>query len=499
MNLAKKVCAAILVLMLLLCVACGEETVTKPPKKQVVIIKKPAATQTDTEEVDTEEEEEYEDEEEPEDEEADDSSDENDAPVVEKDKRPLYQKPLTSDSYTPEYKQSKIAWNGPTGYKIVYPDGNKTLMLSALQLRDYFKDEAGVTLEVVTDKTAKSAKEILIGNTNRKKTTLTEKEYKVVLSGDQLSFESGYWYGAIKAVDWFTAEKYEKGFATLIDGKYEVQTSMKRENGVYNLVWGDDFDGDTLNPRKWYRYRAMDAYGSLTFRLNFDEMYTNVKEGRLNMLANMVLDPRNKTLQYECPPAVTTRTTMNYQYGYMEILARYPVKAGAWPSWWMVSCKSDSPAWQQLGNMGNIFDTNFGIEVDILEYTNFQFNIHKWGEDAEGNATGVGHSSIGRGQSFYLDPETQSYEYHIYGYEWDDTTLKVFVDGEEANSFNHTASFDTNSDMEDFKNPAYPLFTHHLIPDAVPTDKSSFPLEFKVEYMRLYQKPGEGDFWVCQE
>ena len=55
-----------------------------------------------------------------------------------------------------EFDHEEIKWDGPEGYVIVVPAGNKQAKKSAVMLQEYYKAQ-DVTLQIVTDNTAPKA------------------------------------------------------------------------------------------------------------------------------------------------------------------------------------------------------------------------------------------------------------------------------------------------------------------------------------------------------
>ena len=60
-----------------------------------------------------------------------------------------------------------MTWDGPAGYTIVYPAGDKNAATAAERLSVYWKKTAGAALAVQEDSAAPTEKEILLGRTNR--------------------------------------------------------------------------------------------------------------------------------------------------------------------------------------------------------------------------------------------------------------------------------------------------------------------------------------------
>ena len=61
----------------------------------------------------------------------------------------------------------RVSWNGPKGYRIIVPAGNADMMKAAKVLQEYIKTKFNTSVDIAEDSVAKTAKEILIGVTNR--------------------------------------------------------------------------------------------------------------------------------------------------------------------------------------------------------------------------------------------------------------------------------------------------------------------------------------------
>lgn len=506
MKTVRRICALLLVIIMLLCTACGKEE-TPRRKKKVIVVRKPNSSQS--EDISSEDDylddmesetEQYEDDVESETEQyEDDDSDDVFAETSSKEKRSLASKStVVVEKVAPEYSVSQKNWDGPKEYKIIYPKGNLQLKHMALQLQNYFKTETGMSLAVLDDSATSGEKEILVGNTNRKKSKLKENEYAVTVSDGNLFFESGNFNGVVKAVKIFISLKYVSGKVNLLSGNYKFNSVMNRDSGQYKFVWGDDFDGNQLDPSHWNLTLQMDSLGQKSLVISSEKENICVEDGTLRISGTRAFDLKNKDVKYAAPYSVSTRYKMNFLYGYMELRARYPVKQGAWPSWWMTG-KCDSgpaaiayPSIDDLNNAGNILKTTFKAEVDILEYINCTPNIHKWYFEG-GKHTDI---NVVRPCNSLSLTEEDSYVYHIFGFEWNPKEIKVYFDGELYQTIDITVSYDSEDDMNDFQNPMEMMFNNHVQPSVVPSDHSSFPFDYYIDYVRLYQKDGEGGLWV---
>ncbi len=493
MSIVKKI--ACLILVLALCVSVGGCT---KKKKQIVIIKRPSSQVTDTTD-DTN----------------DDTNSEVDEEAYESDRELSDTGVVTDSNREIEYTVSPIAFNLTNEYTVVYPEGNIQLKQAAKKLVAYFEGN-GIKLSLVSDTSAAKDKEILVGDTNRMKSSLAENKYAVTVANNKLFFESGNFNGVVKAVSWFISFDYEKGKVNALTGEYEFVASMKRADGTYNFVWGDEFDGNALDTNKWDFSSSISAESS--FKLSRDPAAVNVSDGLLKMTAMRWFDPDNNQVQAIAPYTVEGKKFMNYQYGYLEMKARIPFNNGAWPSLWLSGSCRDGAVVSSLFNRGDIIPSNFSAEIDIIEYTTLQPNMHKWFYDDDSILELIkdlklvdsnNHSSYGgainanEGQmtksDLGLDPQ-QNYIYQTVGYEWTPNDMTIYLNGEKYFYYNWKESIqlDELNDMSDFLNPVFIRLNNHLIPKNIPSDFSSLPCEFFVEYVRLYQKPNTGGIWLAE-
>ena len=484
MSSAKKIMCLLLVLAM--CFAMGG---CKTKKKKVVVIKRPSNNVSDNVS-------------------SDDSNDDivQDAYISDRelaDKEGVYQEVIA-----PEYTVSAVAFKLTNDYTIIYPKGNEQLRQAAEKLSSYFSNN-GIKIGVSDDAETAKGKEILLGDTNRKKSALAENKYAVTVAGEKVFFESGNFNGVVKAVSWFIAQPYKADQLNTLTGTYTFSSTVKRPSGTYTFVWGDEFDGNALDASKWEFSSSITAESS--FKLSRDSKAVNVSEGLLKLTALREFDPDNNQVQAVAPYTVESKKHLNFQYGYLEMRARIPFGAGAWPSLWLSgACGTNSGAVvSNLFNNGDIYPANFSAEFDIVEYTKLQPNFHKWFYDdapiagVEGIEQNTKHSSLGAvtklpSSDLYLDV-SQSYVYQTIAFDWTPTDITIYINGNEHFRYNWKESeqLDGFNDMTDFLNPVFIRLNNHLIPGDIPSDFSTLPIEYYIDYVRLYQKSGTGGIWLA--
>jgi len=291
---------------------------------------------------------------------------------------------------------------------------------------------------------------------------------------------------------------------------------IKLGENTYTYVWGDDFDGETLDPSKW----TWDCENSgmkssdITELINVDdERAIRLKNGNVQLIASVLEEKEDGKKLYGTPASLSTHGKMAYTYGYCEIRARVPFGKGLWPGFWATTDCS----FIDRDKM------NYVAEIDIFEIfgtlDGVVPNIHKWYkksnypyDEIHGEKTN-NHTQF-NGYKFFYDKNENYYfaehqddisnlnnEFHIYGFEWTPKEMSMYVDGEKYMTYDIVNSYDSSKEMDDFHQPTSILFNNHLfvssgdfIPEferGVPTlingNEEVLPSIFEIDYFRLYQ------------
>ena len=393
----------------------------------------------------------------------------------------------SEDESDKEISAKEVSWAGPVGYVIVIPKGNVVAEKTAKLLQSYYKSSSKVDLKIVTDDTSAKEKEIVVGSTNRYKYTAKEGEFFAKVDGKKLIFGGGHDVTVKKAVQIQTRLTYKSGKVYVYSGN----SDFTGKKFGYTYVWGDEFEGKTLDNTLWNQATKMSATSEMT--LDNTELTTFTKNGYLNMLALRYWDPKKNGVEYVCPWSVTTMETMSYKYGYVEIRAKMPFVRGAWASFWTSSS----------GALGPKNPADYSVEVDVFE--NFASldtiapNVHKWYGDGR-------HTQWGdEGEKYTFDSLNINDEYHIYGFEWTPEKMTMYVDDKPYFTYDLSINFDEGyaankdkgaSDMNGFDTQLYLIFNNHLFTSSssyLPYDgceiyPTDLPTEYVIDYVRLYQK-----------
>ena len=313
-------------------------------------------------------------------------------------------------------QEELVDWAGPRGYVIVVPANNSAARESAQLLQDYFVETSGLTLEIVDDATAETAKEIIVGKTNRKESikNLKDSQMKVALDGKKLVFAAGHDVTLEKAVRIVAknAPNYQKTYTFS-----ETSDFTSTKNG-YTYVWGDEFEAEKINANKWSTIGSkMSGGGVLT--LGNTEDVVGITNGNLRLTT--YIDEKG---EYHAPNSVHTQNTMNFLYGYVEIRALIPNYVGNFASFWTRSISDKGCQLVKGKYVGKYF-----AEVDIFEVLqknsaqHLAGNIIKIAEDPSFMQTWYG-SAMPHAQSVKVTDG----KYHLIAYEWSPNEIKFYLD-----------------------------------------------------------------------
>lgn len=296
-----------------------------------------------------------------------------------------------------------------------------------------------------------------------------------------------------------------KGYALKDAPKFE-----KVKLGKYEYVWGDEFNGNSLDYSKWgYGEDQSEKSNVLFVTQEQDPSVIGVRNGTLQMNARRYTSLTNPQIEFVNTRSVNTQFTMNFKYGYLEMRAKVPHRHGAVSSLWLKS--------QNLGLVEPI-NKDYFIEVDIFESwsssNKLDPGLHKWYKNS---AHTIPNQSQVPGYGHYLfeDYENILNEYHIYAMEWTPEFIKFYTDGKLWCTYDITKPFDkgwtvdnktgrelpagAGEEMDGFHDYAYVILTDILLVDPTTheaehliNETDDMPFEFWVDYVRLYQQPGVG-------
>lgn len=235
----------------------------------------------------------------------------------------------------------------------------------------------------------------------------------------------------------------------------------------YEVVFYDEFDGDSLDTSVW-KHRGVGAR-----RGGFNaESQAVVKDGNLVITGEYLTDGMYGEGWYT--GAVSLKEW--YKQGYFEIRCICNDSPGFWSAFW-IQAQSPYSASVSKGGVG-------GAELDIFEsmgygeglkHNSVTQTIHCAGVDGE--QEGFQSANLG---SFYGNNIHE--EYNTYGLEWTEDEYIFYVNGVETvrSTFGNGVSQELEEVIVSLEIPG--------IEEIAEFDKDGFKTEFIVDYVKIYQK-----------
>ena len=274
---------------------------------------------------------------------------------------------------------------------------------------------------------------------------------------------------------------------------YSAVSWAESDENNWVLSWSDEFDGNTLDMSKWSYQTGnwlVDDKGNMEtsgWGNNEQEYYTDrntvVSDGTLKIQAKKetYTDPAQGTFDYTSSKLIT-KNKFSVCFGKIEVRARVDSGKSLWPAIWMLPEDLVYGKWAASG------------EIDIMEgYGSMPEKICgtiHFGDTWPNNQYLT--------NDYYFQNGDSTYNWHIYGLEWENDEMRWYVDGKlystqsnwSSAGRTYPAPFDQNFYM--ILNLA--VGGHFDGIDGIYADPSIFadgPKELEVDYVRVYQKDGE--------
>lgn len=382
------------------------------------------------------------------------------------------------------------------------------------------KSILGSASAIVKDTQTAAAAEIIIGSTSRTVggVKLNSNEYCAYTDSGRLVIQAGNSSLLTTAVNEYikavqSASDLSEDVPELRGTVSDFATSKTVSGTLYSYTWGDEFNASSLDTTVW-SFKGVDTYGVASdTKMLTDENCITENDGSLHLKTIKYSDPDNASVIFASPWSITTAKSMNYKYGYLEMRAKIPVVQGSWCSFWLTSGKLNGTP------------SPYGVEVDVFEVQSLNLtpNLHKWYDSTGSNIIDVAYNSSPASKYHdltssskkikkYSASESFKDSYHLIGFEWTPLKLVMYVDNVPYMTFDLTDDYESYTDtgnsssggMQGFHNPLEVIIGCGLYSPAyvkphntwaesyMINDMSVLPLDFAVDYIRLYQKSGEG-------
>ncbi|MYL65243.1 family 16 glycosylhydrolase [Bacillus hwajinpoensis] len=245
----------------------------------------------------------------------------------------------------------------------------------------------------------------------------------------------------------------------------------------WNLVWEDEFNGESINEEKWNFVQGGGGYGN-----NEWQNYTNREKNARVEDGSLVIEAHKENFGGNdyTSAKLTTQNKGDWTYGRYEIKAKLPKGQGMWPAIWMMPTDYELYSdWPATG------------EIDIMELLGHD-------PDTVYGTLHYGKPWKNTGESYDLPVGDFSDEYHTFTLDWEPGEFRWYVDGilyakqndwftkneNEAAAYTYPAPFDRDFFLQ------LNLAVGGNWP-GYPDESTNFPNKMLVDYVKVYELDGD--------
>jgi beta-glucanase (GH16 family) len=243
------------------------------------------------------------------------------------------------------------------------------------------------------------------------------------------------------------------------------------ESLVYDLVWSDEFNGDTLDLDKW-SYEINDDGGGNNELQYYTDQNTSFNNGILSITARYEdYGSRDYTSS-----RIVTKYKAQWTYGIFEARIKLPSGLGTWPAFWMMPSSSRYGGWPDSG------------ELDIMEHVGYDENVIHGTVHTEA----FNHKINTQVGGSYYELTDVTTEFHVYKVEWLPDMINYYVDGIHYFTFDPTSEtpWCVGSEEWPFDGDFF-LILNLAVGGAwggiEGVDPLDYPTAMEVDYVRVYQ------------
>ncbi len=264
--------------------------------------------------------------------------------------------------------------------------------------------------------------------------------------------------------------------------------------GNYNLVWSDEFDGDSLNQNDWNIEVNGSGGGNQELQFYRAENVSVGKEPQTGA-SSMILTAKRESHQGReiTSGRVNTMGKVTYKYGRIDARIRLPKTAdGLWPAFWVMGDDFNTVGWPACGEidvleMGNVDGIKAGAQDRHL------IGAMHWGKKFDGFYEFNAQDTI-------VDKSLQD-GFNLFTMIWDQTSVRSYVnldknpDAKPYFSYDISQTEGENAIANFFHKPFFVIFNlavggkFPVIYDpAKITALDGGDVHMYVDYVRIYQR-----------
>jgi beta-glucanase (GH16 family) len=251
----------------------------------------------------------------------------------------------------------------------------------------------------------------------------------------------------------------------LIDISSKFTCYQPADSIKWKLIFEDNFSSTgSFDTTKWsYAPRWSPAWAAY---LTPDVHYVRQESGNLLLRMDKQVI-KNDPVPYHSGGIQTTKK-FNFQYGKVEVRAKFNQGKGSWPAIWMMP---ETPiAYGDWPNSG---------EIDIMEHVNKEDVVHQTIHN--GSVTSADGGSTATQKSLY-----NSHDFNTYSIIWDETKIEFYINNNLR--YTYYKSIPSTDAQWPFDKPFYLILNQSGgagWPGSI--DDADLPFQMEVDYVHVYQ------------
>ncbi|HOB82404.1 MAG TPA: glycoside hydrolase family 16 protein [Peptococcaceae bacterium] len=200
----------------------------------------------------------------------------------------------------------------------------------------------------------------------------------------------------------------------------------------YILTFHDEFDGNSLDLKKWNNWDMNFSGGSGVVSTSNDFAYcpenVSVSGGMLRIKAEQktitapLCGGGTRTVNYRTGE-INTQNKFHQTYGWFEARIKFPKARALYPAFWLMP----APGVGMIDENGGR-----GAEVDIMEYETYWMGNQVTSSIWFG---GYGSNLQGGGIGSTYSPISNANDWHVYALNWEPGKLEIYVDGKKTQTY----------------------------------------------------------------
>lgn len=288
----------------------------------------------------------------------------------------------------------------------------------------------------------------------------------------------------------------------------EAPQPVARLDGAgWELVWADEFDGDSLDRSKWAPEVSCWGGGNAERQCYTDRPENIAVEGGMLLLKarkerftgparppEIAENPNPTITQPYTSGKVRTRGLHAWRYGRVEVRAKVPPGQGTWPAVWMMPAHDSYGPWPLSGEIDILEAVNIGAKCKVCE-----------GERGENRTISALHFGDLAPKNRFVDHRNAlpdlarpSDGFHVYAVEWGAGLIRFLVDDRvhltvPAEQWSTASPLARGNPDAPFDQPFY-LMANLAVGGRLAEENNakglagkSFPAQFAVDWIRVYR------------